>query len=150
MDPKVIFVMERLPTELQMEIMSYIPINFSFQRREFEFFKNHLLHYAQNAPNIQNVLQVIPKNLQMNLNFMTELIEKKPEVTEYSLEPMNNDDCSTLQFTVEQFDYYRKFALKTVSKDCKLSTTVSRRTRIANCTSLVPFVPISTLQVSRE
>jgi hypothetical protein len=92
-----------LPLELAMEILEYIPIKIYFEPRALTFYKDQLL--------LQNDFQMIPDALRRNSDFMNRLIRRNPKAKEYVIEPMVNEDCSMIQFTQEQYDYYRKFAL---------------------------------------
>ena len=102
-----------LPLELAMEILEYVPIKIFFVPKALRFYKDQL----QKCLLLQNDFQMIPDALRRNSGFMNRLIRRNPKAKEYVIEPMVNEDCSMIQFTQEQYDYYRKFMLKKISND---------------------------------
>ena len=106
------FIMAQLPTELQMEILEYVPIKIYFEPKELMFYKTQL----QNCLLLQNDFQMIPDALRRNSDFMKWVIRRNPKAKEYVVEPMVNEDCSMIQFTQDQYNYYRKFLLKEISE----------------------------------
>ena len=101
-----------LPLEVAMEILEYVPIKIYFEPKELTFYKDQLQKYLL----LQNDFQMIPDALRKNSDFMNRLMKINPEAKEYVIEPMVNEDCSMMQFTQEQYDYYRKFLLKEISE----------------------------------
>ena len=104
----VINAFSALPIELALHILEYIPIKIYFKPKELTFYTDHLLN--------QNDFQMIPDALRKNSGFMNKLIKRNPKAKEYVLEPTVDDDCSTIQFNQDQYNYYRKFALLKVSR----------------------------------
>lgn len=127
---KVDFIMDQLPLELQIEVLSYIPINMTFKVSALECYKNHFLNDVcdrfrycmreirtdtQNfvsVPIISNtqedVLQFLPKKFRKFRKFMNNLIEQNPIDPNLELK----DYTVNVKFTEKQFHNYCKLMLR--------------------------------------
>ena len=157
------FIMGQLPSELQLEILDYIPRKVIFEPKELAFlqlfytytFYNHLEDYSSwftedifyfinnecfystleyedeldyevlidyddeakyyDESDIDIFFKMIPDDLRKNRAFMNALIKKDSKARDYVIEPMTDQNSLTVNFTEEQFSYYRRFALHFVS-----------------------------------
>lgn len=157
------FIMGQLPSELQLEILDYIPRKVIFEPEELAFlqlfyiftFNNYLEDYSSWFTKVNNFdfiecfddvlentseldyeylidyygdeakyydesdidifFKMIPDDLRKNRAFMNALIKKDSKARHYVIEPMTDQNSLTVNFTEEQFSYYRRFALHFVS-----------------------------------
>ena len=108
---KVDFIMDHhmFPVELQLKVVSYIPISMSFRLKSLEFYIDHFLNIA-----VEHELQMVPNKFRHNHKFMNRLIQKFPQARELILKPnleIFAEGSTIIKFTETQFYYYRRIVL---------------------------------------
>ena len=111
---KVDFIMDNsmFPVELQLKVVSYIPINMSFTSKSLEFYKKYLLNIAK-----EHEIKMTPNKFRHDHLFMNKLIEKFPQAKEFILNPnidVYAEGSTIIQMNEMQFYYYRRIVLVAV------------------------------------
>lgn len=115
-----------LPRELELMILSYIPktpLTILFEKEQLGTYIFFLVNEVEFCKQVGDLFDfsLLPKNLRKNCPFMLFLSSVDPIAIKYISYPIIDEtDCFTIQFTEEQFNFYRKLALEEVRDDIDL------------------------------